>query len=224
VVGTGAEVTTVEIVAVNVATPRVLAGNDGERVYSGIAKQPVPTGTTLWLSEGNIAGDAQADLTVHGGPDKAVYAYPSEHLAPWAAELEEPLGPAAFGENLSTLGVLEADVCIGDVWQWDDAVLQICQPRWPCYKLALHRRRADIQARMRRSGRTGWYFRVLQPGEVVVGSPIDVVERDRAGLTITDAHLAMGDRHLEHRALVEGLANHPALALQWREPLVERLR
>jgi MOSC domain-containing protein YiiM len=215
--------TTIEIVAVNVGAPRVLAEHDGERVYSGIAKQPVSIGTTLWLSTGNLAGDSQADLTVHGGPDKAVYAYPSEHLAPWTVELEEPLGPAAFGENLSTLGVLETDVCIGDVWRWDDAVIQICQPRWPCYKLALHRRRADIQARMRASGRTGWYFRVLEPGEIVVGSAIDVVARDSAGLTVMDAHVAMGDRHLAHRELVEALANHPALASQWREPLRERL-
>ena len=218
-----AEHAVVEIVSVNVGVPRVLAEGDGERVYSGIAKQPVPTGTTLWLSLLNLAGDGQADLTVHGGPDKAVYAYPSEHLTEWERELGAALGPAPFGENLSTRGVVEADVAIGDVWQWNDALIQVCQPRWPCYKLALHRQRADIQARMRANGRTGWYFRVLQPGEVVVGAAIDIVQRDPAGLTITDAHLAMSDRHLVDRARVEALANLPALAEQWREPLRERL-
>lgn len=207
----------------NVGTPRLLADRDGERVYSAIAKEPVPDGTTLWLSEGNLAGDAQADLRVHGGSDKAIYAYPAEHWEAWAADLGETVGAAAFGENLSTRGALEAQVGIGDKWQWGQALMQVCQPRWPCFKLSLHRRRADVQVRMRETGRTGWYLRVLEPGEVVVGSPLDVVERDSAGLTVADAHSAMSDRHLEDRALVEALASHAALATRWREPLRERL-
>ena len=212
----------VEVVTINVGTPKVLL--DGpERVYSAIAKQPVALGTTLWLSTGNLAGDAQADLSVHGGADKAVYAYPSEHLTAWTAELGEPLGPAAFGENLSTRGVVEADVCIGDVWKWDDALLQVSQPRWPCFKLALHRGRRDIQQQMRASGRTGWYLRVLQPGEVVVGSAIEVAHRDPAGLAVEDAHLAMADRHLDDRARTEALAALEVLAKAWRIPLQERL-
>ena len=220
----GAAIDTVEIVTVNVGVPRVLAEGDGERVYSAIAKQPVPTGTTLWLSLLNLAGDGQADLTVHGGPDKAVYAYASEHLTGWERDIENgALGPAPFGENLSTRGVLEADVGIGDVWQWNDALLQVCQPRWPCYKLALYRERADVQARMRATGRTGWYLRVIQPGEVVVGDSIDVVARDPARLTVADAHTAMNDRHLVNRALVEALADHAPLAPSWRDPLRERL-
>jgi MOSC domain-containing protein YiiM len=110
----------------------------------------------LWVSALNLAGDGQADLSVHGGVDKAVYAYPSEHLDPWTQELAEELGEAPFGENLSTFGVLERDVRIGDLWQWGSAVLQVTQPRWPCFKLNLYRKRADIQARLRASGRTGW--------------------------------------------------------------------
>ena len=214
----------VGIVTVNVGTPTLLAEVQREQVYSAIAKRPVPTGTTLWLSLGNLAGDAQADLSVHGGPDKAVYAYPSEHLVSWARELDTELGPAPFGENLSTRDVLESDVNIGDIWQWDSATLQVSQPRWPCFKLALHRGRADIQSRLRANGRTGWYLRVLEPGEVVVGSAIDVVHRDQAGLSVADAHIAMGDRHLEQRALVDALANHPHLAAEWRDPLRERVR
>ena len=213
----------IDVVAVNVATPRVLASYKGQRVYSAIAKQPLPLGTTAWLSYGNLSGDAQADLEVHGGPDKAVYAYPSEHLEAWTSELDEPLGAAPFGENLSTVGVVESDVNIGDVWQWDEATLQVCQPRWPCFKLALHRSRADIQGRMRATGRTGWYLRVLDPGEVTVGSRIEVIQRDPAGLTVADAHHAMGDRHLARRSRVEALAHHPYLAAQWRAPLLERL-
>lgn len=214
---------TVEVISVNVGVPAVLADEQHQRVYSAIAKRPVAEGTVLWLSIGNLAGDAQADLTVHGGPDKAVYSYPSEHLDRWSSELGEALGPAPFGENLSTVGVSETDVHIGDVWRWGDAVLQVCQPRWPCFKLALHRRRADIQQRMRANGRTGWYHRVLEPGEVVVGAPLEILAEDPARLTVADAHTAMADRHLENRALVEALAGHEPLAREWREPLQRRL-
>ena len=213
----------IELRSVNVARPQVLAEVRGERIYSAIAKQPVAVGSLLWLSLGNLAGDSQADLSVHGGPDKAVYTYPAEHLSRWAAELDEELGPAPFGENLSTVGVTEHDVRIGDRWSWGDATIEVCQPRWPCFKLALHRQRPDIQKQMRANGRTGWYHRVLEPGEVVVGAPIEVVARDPAELTVADAHAAMGDRHLEDRALVEALADHPSLAAEWRDPLRERL-
>ena len=213
----------VGVVSVNVGTPRLLADRAGERVYSAIAKQTMPAGTILWLSTGNLAGDAQADLSVHGGPDKAVYAYPSEHLAAWAVDLDETLDAAAFGENLSTQGAFEAQVGIGDLWRWDEALMQVCQPRWPCFKLSLYRRRPDIQSRLRATGRTGWYLRVLEPGEVVVGSPIEIAERDPAGLTVADAHAAMSDRHLTDRPRVEALANHAPLAVEWRDPLRERL-
>ena len=214
---------TIEVVTVNVGTPRLLARRHGAAVYSGIAKQPVPPGTVLWLSLVNLAGDSQADLSVHGGLDKAVYAYPSEHLPGWEAELGGPLGPAPFGENLSTRGVTEEDVHIGDVWRWDGALLQVCQPRWPCFKLALHRDRPDVQAVMRRTGRTGFYLRVLQPGEVTVGSLIDVVHNDPESLSVADAHRAMGDRHLKAPDFVRRLAAHPALAAEWREPLADRV-
>ena len=215
------------LAVVNVGVPRVLADAGGDRVWSGIAKSPLPPDTTLYLSLVNLAGDGQADLTVHGGVDKAVYAYPSEHLGPWALELglesKTALGDAPFGENLSTVGVTEADVRIGDVWAWGEAILEICQPRSPCFKLSLHRQRRDIGQLLKRSGRTGWYLRVLQPGAVNTSAPITVERRDPAGLSVLDAHVAMSDRHLEHRALVEALAAHERLADEWRFPLADRL-
>ena len=213
----------IDVVTVNVGYPRLLSQRAGSNVYSGIAKRPVAVGSVLWLSLANLAGDGQADLSVHGGPDKAVYVYPSEHLPEWEVELGEPLGEAPFGENISTRGVTESGVCIGDRWRWDDAVLEVCQPRWPCFKLALYRRRADIQIRMKASGWTGWYLRVIQPGEVTVGSPIEVIQPDPAGLSVADAHWAMADRHLNDRHLVEALATHESLASEWRNPLKERL-
>ena len=213
----------IEVATVNVGAPKLLGQRQGSNVYSGIAKSPIGRGTVLWLSLGNLAGDGQADLLAHGGADKAVYAYPSEHLARWEEDLAQPLGDAPFGENLSTIGVTESEVLIGDRWRWDDAVLEVCQPRWPCFKLALHRRRPDIQLLMKATGRTGWYLRVIEPGEVVVGSSIEVVERDPAGVSVADAHMAMSDRHLERRDLIQTLARHERLAAEWRDPLRERL-
>jgi MOSC domain-containing protein YiiM len=213
----------IELASVNVGVPSLLATVRDEHVWSGIRKQPVDPVSVLWLSAVNLAGDGQADLSVHGGVDKAVYAYPSEHLPLWSDELDEDLGPAPFGENLSTVGVLEEDVRIGDVWSWGGAWLQVCQPRWPCFKLALHRRRADIQARMRATGRTGWYLRVLEVGEVPAAGPILVVAPDDEGVTVRDAHLAMGDTHVDSRTRIEAVARHRALAEEWRTPLLDRL-
>jgi len=107
---------TIGLAGVNVGQPTVIGERNGEDVLSAIAKRPVATGTTLRASELGLAGDAQADLTVHGGGEKAVYAYPSEHLAVWTDELGEELGPAPFGENLSIVGLTEAEAGIGDVW------------------------------------------------------------------------------------------------------------
>ena len=218
------DVLVIRLAAVNVGTPTILNENGGHHVWSGIRKQPVAPTTLLWVSELNVAGDGQADLRVHGGPDKAVYAYPSEHLDPWAEELGEYLGAAPFGENLSTVGVLERDVRVGDVWEWGSAVLQVTQPRWPCFKLSLYRNRADINARLRATGRTGWYLRVLEQGEVPAAGPINVAARDRAGVTILDAHLAMSDRSLLNPDRVRAVSEHPALAEQWRAPLLRRLQ
>lgn len=218
------DVHVIRLAAVNVGTPTILKENRGSHVWSGIRKQPVAATTVLWVSELNCAGDGQADLRVHGGPDKAVYAYPSEHLDTWAEELGQDLGTAPFGENLGTVGVLERDVRLGDIWQWGSAVLQVTQPRWPCFKLNLYRDRADIQARLRASGRTGWYLRVLEPGEVPAAGPIHLAAQDQAGVSVLDAHLAMSDRSLLDLERVYGVSRHPALAEQWRAPLLRRLR
>jgi MOSC domain-containing protein YiiM len=213
----------IQLAAVNVGTPTLLAEVRGDHVWSGIRKVPVGPTSVLWLSEVNLSGDGQADLTVHGGADKAVYAYPSEYLAAWSEELGGDLGDAPFGENLSTVGVLEHEVRIGDVWSWGAALLQVTQPRWPCFKLALYRGRADVQARMRSTGRTGWYLRVLNVGEVSAAGPIEVATEDRLGVSVRDAHLAMLDVHLQDPDLVRRVARHPGIAQAWREPLFERL-
>ena len=178
------------LVSVNVALPEVIGTLRRDKpIVSGIAKRPV-AGETLRLGALNLEGDGQADLRVHGGPDKAVYAYPVEHLPVWNAELGTAFGPGTFGENLTTAGMLEDEARIGDVWTWGEARLQIVQPRSPCYKLAAITARPDIGKRLIRAGRTGWYLRVLEPGEVPVAGPIRVVERHPAGVTVLDAHRA----------------------------------
>jgi MOSC domain-containing protein YiiM len=214
----------IALLAVNVGTPRRVGDRRGRPVRSAIAKRPVASGTELSLTLLNLAGDDQADRRLHGGPDKAVYAYPSEHLAAWRADLHEhDLGPAAFGENLTTAGALEDDVRIGDVWGWGDARLQVCQPRTPCFKLALHRGRGDVATRLITTGRTGWYLRVLVPGTVGVDGPVEVVERHPAAVTVLDAHRARYDRDLAHRAVERVVALGATLAEEWRLPLLDRV-
>ena len=212
--------TEIALVSVNVAMPQHLGLHRGQRITSGIAKRPV-TAESLWLDHLNLEGDAQADLEVHGGPDKAVYAYPSEHLPKWGAELGQELGPAAFGENLSTSGGTEEQVCIGDRWFWGDAVLEVCQPRTPCFKLAMHRGRGDIGRLLRTSGRTGWYLRVLQPGRVPVAGPV-TVEPHPMGATVDVVHEAArpGAAPLE---VVQALLSVEPLALEWKLALAARL-
>ena len=129
--------------------------------------------------------------------------------------------PGTFGENLSTEDLLEDEVRIGDVWAWGDARLQVTQPRSPCYKLALVTGRPDLPKRLVRSGRTGWYFRVLEPGRVPVGGPISVLERHPAGVTVLRAHRA--SQPGANRAELEAVAAVVPLAEAWRGWLLTQL-
>jgi len=213
---------TVDLVSVNVARPRVIGAlRSGQPVLSGIGKRPVDA-AALFLDALNLEGDGQADLAVHGGPDKAVYAYPSEHLPRWNEELDVAFGPGTFGENLTTAGALEDEVRIGDVWGWGEARLQVTQPRSPCYKLAMITKRPDLGKRMVRNGRTGWYLRVLEPGFVPLGGPIRVVARHPADVSVLDAHRALFDADAT-RADLEAVAGVDVLAASWRGPIVEQL-
>jgi MOSC domain-containing protein YiiM len=209
-------VATIELVSVNVALPSYLCERRGHMIESGIRKRPVAS-ETVAVSETNISGDGQADLTVHGGPEKAVYAYPSEHWAPWTEELKpaQPYGPGSFGENLSLAGILEDEACIGDIWRWGDVRLQICQPRYPCYKLAEVLKRPSVVKGMVQNGRTGWYFRVLTPGVAPASGGIEIEARDPAGVTVAMVHAARlpgADKSLVARAAsVEALSR----VLKW---------
>lgn len=213
----------VELVAVNVAEPEVIGVRRGQPVLSAIRKRRLVNEGTLALTTTNLAGDRQADPRVHGGPDKAVYAYPSEHLPLWDAELtpETPYAPGSFGENLTTRGWLESDVRIGDVWSWGPAVLQVCQPRFPCFKLAMATGRNEVGKRMLETGRNGWYLRVLEPGEVPVSGPIAVIERGPADATVSAAvHALLPGSPREATELIAAVAH---LAPSWRLMLEDKL-
>lgn len=215
----------VELISVNVAEPEIIGKHRGHDVSSAIRKRRVVSDGTLILTATNLGSDRQADLRVHGGPDKAVYAYPSEHIPAWNTELEPETayGPGTFGENLSTRGWLEAEVRIGDVWQWGDALLQVCQPRYPCYKLSIATGRPIVGKRMLATGRNGWYLRVLRPGEVPVSGPIAVVERgpDPDVTVLAAAHAMLPDGDREHAARI---ADFAALAASWRDMIHDRLQ
>lgn len=145
---------------------------------SGIDKRPVAGRVRATVS--GLAGDEQGDLRVHGGPDKAIHHYPQEHSAHWQAVLgAHPLlqVPGAFGENLHTRGLIEADVCLGDRWRVGEALLEVSQARQPCWKLNERFARADMARQVQASRRTGWYYRVLQEGNLWAGAPMALQER-----------------------------------------------
>jgi MOSC domain-containing protein YiiM len=200
--------------SVNVGMPEVIGFRRGGPVLSGFRKRPIEF-TYVDVGEINIAGDAQADLRAHGGHHKAVYAYCADHFAWWTKQvkLEHPVGPGTFGENLTISGIDEAAACIGDVWRWGTVVLQVSQPRYPCYKMAMATGRPAIVKRFLESNRSGWYLRVLEEGEGPVGGEICLLDRDPAGLTVRDAARASW-QSTEPERLIE-IAGHPALAPSW---------
>lgn len=198
--------------AVAVGLPVVIGRTRSGDVVSGIRKHLVTT-DTVRVRTLNIEGDRQADLRVHGGPDKAVYCYPAEHLPFWKSEIGYEMEEAPFGENLSTLGVTEEVARIGDIWRWGSVTMQICQPRWPCYKLVLHSGHADMIKRFVDASRSGWYLRVLEPGAAETTEPIFLSQRDPAGITVRQAFDAALGR-LSRDDIVAVYA-HPALAAAW---------
>lgn len=172
------------IVSVNVGRPRLVVWNE-QTVSTGIFKQPVEG--RVMLRTLNLDGDRQADLTVHGGITKAVYAYPSEHYAYWRNELPETELPwGMFGENFTTEGLAEANVNIGDRFSIGAAQVKVTEPRMPCYKLGIKFQRNDILRRFLASGRTGFYFSVEQEGEVGAGDEITWLSRDENNVTVAD--------------------------------------
>lgn len=173
-----------KIISLNVGLPRLVLRN-GEPVSTGIFKEPVAG--RLMLRTLNLDGDRQADLSVHGGPYKAVYVYPSEHYPFWKQELPDMELPwGMFGENFTTTGLLETELTIGDKFRIGTAEVMVVQPRMPCYKLGLRFGRTDIIRRFLESQRSGFYFSVLKEGEVGAGDEFEVLEKVTSGVRVVD--------------------------------------
>src|SRR5437773_7450964 len=173
-----------KILSVNVGLPREVAW-EGKLVTTGIFKEPVKS--PVMLPRSNRDGDGQADLTVHGGVTKAVYAYPSEHYAFWRAELPTmDLAFGMFGENLTTEGLLEDAVYIGDRFRVGEAELMVTEPRMPCYKLGIKFGRADIIKRFLASRRTGFYVAVTREGMVGAGDALELVGHEQQDISVAD--------------------------------------
>ena len=170
------------IISVNVAEPSAIEWQ-GTTVRTSIFKKPVK-GPVRILANG-LVGDGQADLRHHGGPDKAVYAYPAEHHAFWLAHLPPAkLVPGAFGENLTTAGLLESEVRLGDCFRLGTAVLKAMQPRVPCFKLNVRLDDDQMVRRFQHAGRSGIYFSIIQPGTVQAGDNIELIQRSTYAVTI----------------------------------------
>ena len=209
-----------KIFSLNVGLPRLVMRND-EPVSTGIFKEPV-AGRVL-LRTLNLDGDRQADLSVHGGPEKAVYAYPSEHYSFWKEELPEMELPwGMFGENFTTTGLHETEIHIGDRFRIGAAEVMVTQPRLPCYKLGIRFGRPDIIKRFLLSERTGFYFSVLKEGEVGVGDEFNLIEKNVSGVRVVDVtRLYSSDKH--NVDLLRRAIDTKALPESWRDYLQERL-
>jgi MOSC domain-containing protein YiiM len=204
------------LLSVNVGRPKQIAVRRGRALMSSIGKQPVEGRVRV---EGvNVAGDQQADLRVHGGPDKAVCCYPSEHFPRWAALLErDAMPPGAFGENLTLAGLLEQDAHIGDTYTLGDAVVQVSQPRGPCFKLAARWGKTTLAREMARDMVAGFYLRVVAPGAVTAGDSMALTERVSDISVAEVLRVTYRDRH--DPAALQRVVAVPELAEQWRTAL-----
>jgi MOSC domain-containing protein YiiM len=208
------------LVSVNVGLPRLVL-NNGEPVSTGIFKEPVAGRVRLRTL--NLDGDRQSDLSVHGGPSKAVYGYPSEHYEYWQRELPEMNLPwGMFGENFTTAGLFESELNVGDKFRVGSATVMVTEPRMPCYKLGIKFGRADIIRKFLQSGLSGFYFAVLEEGEVGSGDEFTLVERSDHGVTVSDiTQLYVRDK--ENVDLLRRAIAVEALSESWRDYFRERL-
>jgi MOSC domain-containing protein YiiM len=203
------------IKSLQIGLPRDLTAH-GEHRYTAFAKPP--TTGPIRLTRTGLAGDGVGNPKVHGGPDKAVCCYPAEHYPAWERELGVTLGPAAFGENFTTVGLTEETVHIGDRFRVGTAVVEVSQPRQPCATLAAMRGRKGFVKEVQDSGRTGFYLRVVEEGEVAAGDTFTPVAADPAAISITEANRIHRNRRHDPDT-VRRLLAVPALSAAWREEL-----
>jgi MOSC domain-containing protein YiiM len=210
----------VHVVSLNVGRPREVQWR-GKTVTTSIWKEPVPG--PIRVNSLNLEGDAQSDLSVHGGPDKAVYAYPIEHYDYWRRELNlDALPYGAFGENLTTSGVLETELSIGDRVRVGTIELVVTQPRLPCFKLGIRFGRDDMVKRFLHSGRSGFYFAVVREGQITAGDPLEIAARDVRGVTVSDL-IALETADAPDQDVLRRALEVPALPESWKRYLRKKL-
>lgn len=219
------------VLAIHVGRPRTFqvdsdpggqSNTQSDRPWtSGIIKGPIDG--PVMVRQTNLDGDEQADLVNHGGVDKAVLAYPGESYAFWQNEFPSVDWRAgSFGENLTLSGLLEKEVCIGDVHRCGECVLQVSQPRQPCWKLSKRWKLPKLAVRVQQTRHTGWYYRVIQEGPIKSGQSIRLEERSLPNWTVSAANEVMYGKPVDPDALRE-LAGCPLLSNSWRETLARRV-
>jgi len=210
----------VKVLSVNAGLPREVEWR-AKVVLTSIFKAPVPG--RVRVTRLNILGDRQSDLSVHGGADKAIYAYPSEHYAFWRNELPgTDFSWGAFGENLTTEGLLEDRVHIGDRFRAGSAEFIVTQPRMPCFKLGIRFNRPDMVKRFLRSGRTGFYLAVLREGDIGAGDSLELVAEDDSHITVADV-VGLYAADAANQDLLRRASELSSLPESWREYFRERL-
>jgi MOSC domain-containing protein YiiM len=212
----------VRLISVNTGLPRDVDWH-GRAVRTSIWKSPVDGRVRVRTL--NLDGDQQSDLAVHGGPEKAVYLYPSEHYEYWHRELpgkELPWG--AFGENFTTEGLLEPDVRLGDRLRIGSAGFMVTQPRMPCFKLGIRFGDDHMVKRFLRSGRSGFYVAVLREGDVGAGDPIELTDRDDHGVTVSEITALYANPGDDDQELLRRAVAVPALPQSWKDFLRKRLQ
>jgi MOSC domain-containing protein YiiM len=200
-----------EVLSVNVGRPRTVEWH-GREVETGIWKAPVAG--RIAVRGVNLDGDGQADLRVHGGPDKAVYAYAIEDYEWWAEELGTPVEPATFGENLTVRGLALDDLVIGSRWRAGSAVLQVTQPRLPCFKLGMRMGDASFVERFDAAQRFGAYFRIVEEGDAGAGDGITAIPSRAEGITVGELGRSM---HGASRAFLTQVRDDPDVPGSWQD-------
>jgi len=209
-----------KIISLNVGLPRLVLRGE-EPVSTGIFKEPVAG--RVKLRKLNLDGDRQADLSVHGGPEKAVYLYPSEHYEFWRRELPEMELPwGVFGENFTTTGLLETATNIGDRFKVGSAEVMVTQPRMPCYKLGIRFGRTDIIRRFLASERSGFYLSVTAEGEVAAGDEFELIEKNTSAVRVVDVTRLYSSNKSNADLLRRAVATE-ALPESWRNYFQERV-
>lgn len=210
---------TFKVMSINVGKPREVAY---QNKFISTAIWKTATQHPVMLTSTNLVGDGQADLEHHGGTDMAVLIYSYDHYNYWEQQLNRKLEYGSFGENVTVVGLTEHDVCIGDTFQWGEAIVQISQPRYPCYKLGIRHEAPELFQLVLDTGYTGYYVRVLQPGLVSKEAGLHRLQRHPLGISIAAVSEAFINKSTSTE-IIRSLIAVDELSESWKRKLESRL-